>query len=49
MYSPKVASIKEIIEKLQKYENEHGPGGIVNSIGSVCNGDRTTQILKLIL
>lgn len=45
MYSPKVASIKEIIEKLQKYENEHGSGGIVNSIGAVCNGDRTTEYI----
>ena len=43
MYSPKVASVKEIIEKLQKYEDEHGSGGAVTSIGSICNGNRTTE------
>lgn len=45
MYSPKVASVKEIIEKLQKYEDEHGPGCAVNSIGVVCSGDRTTEYI----
>lgn len=45
MYSPKVASVKEIIEKLQEYENEYGSGGAVTSIGVVCNGDRTTEYI----
>lgn len=45
MYSPKVASVKEIIEKLQKYKSKHGPGGAVISIGSICNGDRSTEYI----
>lgn len=45
MYSPKVASVKEIIEKLKKYEHEHGSGGMVTSIGAICNGDRTTEYI----
>lgn len=45
MYSPKVGSVKEILEKLQGYEKEHGSGGAVISIGSICNGDRTTEYI----
>lgn len=45
MYSKKVGSVREIIEKLQKYEDEHGSGGAVTSIGSVCNGDRDTEYI----
>ena len=45
MYSPKVGSVKEIIEKLQRYEDEHGEGGAVISIGTICNGNRTTEYI----
>lgn len=45
MYSPKVANVREIIEKLQKYEDEHGSGCVVNSIGAVANGDRTIEYI----
>lgn len=45
MYSPKVASVREIIQKLQEYEIEHGSGGAVTGIGTICNGDRTTEYI----
>lgn len=44
-YSPKVASVGEIIEKLMEYEVEHGSGGAVTSIGHIANGDRTNEYI----
>ncbi|MBQ9700356.1 MAG: hypothetical protein IJV71_07015 [Lachnospiraceae bacterium] len=38
----KVASTSDIIKLLQKYEEEHGPGA-VTGIGTVCQGNRTTE------
>lgn len=38
----KVASTREIIEKLEAYENIHGVGA-VTGIATVCNGNRTVE------
>lgn len=40
----KVASTKEIIEKLQEYEEKHGIGAVIG-ISTVCNGDRTIEYI----
>lgn len=38
----KVASTREIIEKLEAYEKIHGVGAVVG-IATVCNGNRTVE------
>ena len=38
----KVASTRDIIEKLQEYERLHGVGA-VTGLSTVCNGDRTIE------
>ena len=38
----KVASTREIIEKLEAYEKIHGVGAVVGIL-LVCNGDRTVE------
>ena len=38
----KVASTREIIEKLEAYEKIHGVGAVIG-ITTVCNGDRTVE------
>lgn len=42
MIAIKVASTREIIEKLQEYEKENGVGAVI-SIATVGNGDRTVE------
>lgn len=42
MIAIKVASTREIIEKLQKYEKENGVGAVIG-IGIIGNGDRTVE------
>lgn len=42
MIAMKVASTREIIEKLQEYENENGVGAVLG-IATVGNGDRTVE------
>lgn len=42
MVAIKVASTREIIEKLQEYEKENGVGAVI-SIATVGNGDRTVE------
>ena len=43
MYKQKVASVEEVIERLQYYEHEHGSGGVITGIGIYANGDRTKE------
>lgn len=38
----KVASTREMIEKLQEYEKENGVGAVVG-ISTIMNGDRTVE------
>lgn len=42
MIGMKVASTREIIEKLQDYEKENGVGAVVG-ISTIMNGDRTVE------
>lgn len=42
MIAIKVASTREIIEKLQEYENENGVGAVLG-IATIGNGDRTVE------
>lgn len=43
MYNQKVASVKEVIEKLQSYEHEHGSGSVITGIGTYASGHRTKE------
>lgn len=38
----KVASTRDIIEKLQEYEKQHGIGAITG-LSTICSGDRTIE------
>lgn len=38
----KVASTRDIIERLQEYERLHGVGA-VTGLATICNGDRTVE------
>lgn len=38
----KVASTRDIIERLQEYERIHGVGA-VTGLATICNGDRTVE------
>ena len=38
----KVASTRDIIERLQEYERTHGVGA-VTGLTTICNGDRTVE------
>ncbi len=40
----KVVSTREIIERLQEYEEEHGIG-VVTDISTICNGDKITEYI----
>lgn len=42
MIGMKVASTREIIEKLQEYEKQNGVGAVVG-ISTIMNGDRTIE------
>lgn len=42
MIGMKVASTREIIEKLQEYEKQNGVGAVVG-ISTIMNGDRTVE------
>lgn len=44
MFGSKVASTREIIEKLQKYEKQNGIGA-VKGIAIICDGDRETEYI----
>lgn len=44
MFGSKVASTREIIEKLQKYEKQNGIGS-VKGIAIICDGDRETEYI----
>lgn len=47
MIGMKVASTREIIEKLQEYEKENGVGAVIG-ISTVMNGDRTVEYILTI-
>lgn len=42
MIGMKVASTREMIEKLQEYEKENGVGAVIG-ISTIMNGDRTVE------
>lgn len=44
MIGMKVASTREIIEKLQEYEKENGVGAVIG-ISTIMNGDRTVEYI----
>lgn len=44
MIGMKVASTREMIEKLQEYEKENGVGAVVG-ISTIMNGDRTIEYI----
>lgn len=48
MFGSKVASTREIIEKLQKYEKQNGIGA-VKGIAIICDGDRETEYIFQVL
>lgn len=47
MIGMKVASTREIIEKLQEYEKENGVGAVIG-ISTIANGDRTVEYKLMI-